>query len=652
MRKKMTQFVGILMKDPAVASVVGFTGGGQTNSGFVFMELKPLAERKLTTDQVIARLRRELQPVTGAQLFLQSVQDIRVGGRQSNAQYQYTLQSDNLEDLHEWTPKLAEALRHVPELTDVDSDQQQGGLETEVTIDRQTAQRLGISTSQIDNTLYDAFGQRQVSTIYNPLNQYHVVMEVAPAFWQSPDTLKDLYVSTSGGAVSGVQATNAVAGTTTASTAAANTSAAAAAIASDAARNQATNSIASTGKGSASTGSAVTTKVETMVPLSAFAHFAPGSTPVAVNHQGLFAASTISFNLAPGIALSTGVAAINRTMTEIGVPGSIHGTFQGTAQVFQQSLASEPILIAAALIAVYIVLGILYESYIHPITILSTLPSAGIGAVLALLVTGVEFSHHLPHRRDPADRHRQEERHHDDRLRPRCGAPARPLLARCDLRGLPAPLPPDHDDDHGRAARRPAARHRPRPRRGAAPAAGHLHRRRADRQPAPDPLHHAGGLSLFRPPALLDRPPLAPPPSRRRGGRMSGTGRSWLVARPATVCPLAPRQGGEGRGEGAPVARGDRLRAVTMELAARELSSRRAAPPVPRPPFLPVCEPNDRWCIDFKAGSEPPMPALRSFDLTMPTALLIECDLNTIFKPFRSWLARHQHNLSLARHCL
>ncbi|MFI5017915.1 MAG: efflux RND transporter permease subunit [Dongiales bacterium] len=392
MSKKMTQFIGILMKDPAVASVVGFTGGGQTNSGFVFMELKPLAERKITTDQVITRLRRDLQAVTGAQLFLQSVQDIRIGGRQSNAQYQYTLQSDNLADLHEWTPKLAEALRHVSELTDVDSDQQQGGLETEVTIDRQTAQRLGISTSQIDNTLYDAFGQRQVSTIYNPLNQYHVVMEVAPAFWESPDTLNDLYVSTSGGAVSGVQATNAVVGTTIVSTGAANPSTAAAAIASDAARNQATNSIASTGKGSASTGSAVTTKVETMVPLSAFAHFAPGSTPVAVNHQGLFAASTISFNLAPGIALSTGVAAINRTMTEIGVPGSIHGTFQGTAQVFQQSLSSEPILIAAALIAVYIVLGILYESYIHPITILSTLPSAGIGAVLALLVTGVEFS--------------------------------------------------------------------------------------------------------------------------------------------------------------------------------------------------------------------------------------------------------------------
>ena len=434
MSKKMTQFVHILMKDPAVASVVGFTGGGQTNSGFVFMELKPLAERKLTTDQVITRLRRELQPVTGAQLFLQSAQDIRIGGRQSNAQYQYTLQSDNLGDLHEWTPKLAEALRHVPELTDVDSDQQQGGLETEVTIDRQTAQRLGISTSQIDNTLYDAFGQRQVSTIYNPLNQYHVVMEVAPAFWESPDTLNDLYVSTSGGAVSGVQATNAVAGTTTTSTGRRqDPGRPPRAVASDAARNQATNSIASTGHGSASTGSAVTTKVETMVPLSAFAHFAPGSTPVAVNHQGLFAASTISFNLAPGIALSTGVAAINRTMTEIGVPGSIHGTFQGTAQVFQQSLASEPILIARGahrrLYRAGHPLRELHPPHHHPLD-----PALGGHRRRAGAAGhGRGVLHHLPHRGDPADRHRQEERHHDDRLRSRCGAPARPLLARCDL---------------------------------------------------------------------------------------------------------------------------------------------------------------------------------------------------------------------------
>jgi multidrug efflux pump len=396
MSKKMTQFVDILTKDAAVSSVVGFTGGGQTNSGFVFMELKPLAERKLSTDQVIVRLRRELQQVTGAQLFLQSVQDIRVGGRQSNAQYQYTLQSDDLNLLHEWTPRLAQALQHVPELTDVDSDQQQGGLETEIAIDRQTAERLGISASQIDNTLYDAFGQRQVSTIYNPLNQYHVVMEVAPAFWQTPETLRDLYVSTAGGPVSGVQSTNAVAGTTVASTSAATATPAAAAstaaaVANNALRNRQTNSIASTGRSSISTGAAVSTQAEAMVPLSAFAHYAPGSTPLAVNHQGLFAASTISFNLAPGKSLSAGVAAIGRTMVDIGVPASIHGSFQGTAQVFQQSLSSEPILILAALIAVYIVLGALYESYVHPITILSTLPSAGIGAVLALLITGVEF---------------------------------------------------------------------------------------------------------------------------------------------------------------------------------------------------------------------------------------------------------------------
>ncbi len=391
MRRKMVQFVSILQKDPAVAHVVGFTGGGQTNSGFVFVELKPLGERKVSGDAVVARLRGELRRVAGAQLFLQVVQDFRAGGRASNAQYQFTLQSDDLAALHEWTPKLAEALRHVPELADVDSDQQQGGLETDIAIDRATAARLGISASQIDNTLYDAFGQRQVSTIFNPLNQYHVVMEVAPSFWQDPETLSDLYVSTSGGAVGGVQATNAVAGTV-AAPGAVEDSTTAATVAGDAARNRAINSIAATGRGSASTGAAVSTAPETMVPLSAFARYAPGSTPLAVNHQGLFAASTISFNLPPGKPLSEAVAAINRTMAAIGVPASIHGSFQGTARIFQESLASQPFLILAALVAVYIVLGILYESYVHPLTILSTLPSAGVGALLALLATGVEFS--------------------------------------------------------------------------------------------------------------------------------------------------------------------------------------------------------------------------------------------------------------------
>jgi multidrug efflux pump len=393
MRQKLAQFISIVRKDPAVDSIVGFTGGGQTNSGFVFIALKPRSERKLSADQVIGRLRRELAAVPGAALFLQAVQDIRVGGRQSNAQYQYTLQADNLEDLHHWAPLLTEALQHEPALTDVNSDQQENGLETDLTIDRATASRFGLTTSQIDNALYDAFGQRQVSTIFNPLNQYHVVMEVAPQFWQSPETLQEIYVSTSGGAVGGVQSTNAVAGTVSAKTASnARAQGNAAAIAMDAQRNLSTNSLASTGRTTASTGSPVSTAVETMVPLAAFTHYAPGNTPLGVNHQGLFVASTISFNLAPGKSLSQAVSAIKDAESRIGMPSNIRGSSQGTAQVFQQSLANEPYLILAALVAVYIVLGILYESYVHPITILSTLPSAGVGAVLALLVCNTEFS--------------------------------------------------------------------------------------------------------------------------------------------------------------------------------------------------------------------------------------------------------------------
>ena len=391
MRQKLTQFITILRRDPAVQDVVGFTGGGQTNSGFVFVSLKPPSERKLSADQIIGRLRRELSQVAGATLFLQSTQDIRVGGRASNAQYQYTLQGDDLEELYAWAPKITEALQHVPVLTDVNSDQQQNGLETDLVIDRPSAARLGLTASQIDNTLYDAFGQRQVSTIYNALNQYHVVMEVAPQYWQTPDMLDELYVSTSGGAVGGTQGTNAVVGTTT-STAKRAVATTAAQIAGDTARNLASNKLANSGRGSASTGAAVSTKGETMVPLAAFSHYEAGKTPLAVNHQGLFIASTISFNLAPGKSLSDATAAVTEAMNNIGVPASIHGTFQGTARVFQQSLANEPILVLAAVVAIYIVLGVLYESYIHPITILSTLPSAGLGAVLALLACNIEFS--------------------------------------------------------------------------------------------------------------------------------------------------------------------------------------------------------------------------------------------------------------------
>ncbi|MGH7058839.1 MAG: efflux RND transporter permease subunit, partial [Stellaceae bacterium] len=395
MEKKLTQFIDIIRADPAVENIVGFTGGGQTNSGFVFVVLKPLSERKLSVGQVIGRLRGKLNQVAGARLFLQAAQDIRVGGRQSNAEYQYSLQGDDTKTMFEWAPKVEAALQKVKEITEVNLDQQQKGLETDLVIDRATASRLGLTVSQIDNTLYDAFGQRQVSVIYMPRNQYHVVMEVAPRFWQSPEILKDIYVSTSGGAVGGTQATNALAGTVAAKTpakAASTAATTAAAIASDTQRNLVNNALANTGRTATSTGAAVSTAQETMVPLSAVSHFGPGNTPLAVNHQGLFVAATISFNLAPGVSLGEAQQAITEAVDGLDMPATIHGGFQGTAKVFEESLANEPMLIAAALIAVYVVLGVLYESYVHPLTILSTLPSAGVGAVLALIVTGTEFS--------------------------------------------------------------------------------------------------------------------------------------------------------------------------------------------------------------------------------------------------------------------
>jgi multidrug efflux pump len=389
MQQKLAQFVTIIKHDPAVETVVGFTGGGQANSGFVFASLTPMDERKISADGVITRLRREMAVVPGATMFLQAVQDIRVGGRASNAQYQYTLQAPTVEELNEWTPKIAAALQgETSVLADVNSDQQNKGLESNLVIDRDAAARLGINVSQIDNTLYDAFGQRQVSTIYVARNQYHVIMEVAPRYWQDPETLKDVYVSTSGGSVGGSQATNAVAGTVVAP----GTSASANSANAQAARNLATNSIGATGKGVASTGSAVSTNQETMIPLSAVASFTQGATPLAVNHQGLLVANTISFNLPPNVSLSTAVATIAATMNRLGVPATIRGTFQGTAKAFQDSLSNQPFLILAALVTIYIVLGVLYESYVHPLTILSTLPSAGVGALLALMACKTEFS--------------------------------------------------------------------------------------------------------------------------------------------------------------------------------------------------------------------------------------------------------------------
>jgi len=385
MQEKLQELVTIVRNDPTVDAVTGSTGGNQTNTGRIFVALKPLAERKDSADKVIARLRRATRDVAGARLFFQSMQDIRSGGRPSASQFQYTLQSDDIAALRYWMPRITEALQRAPELADVASDQQDSGLESNLVIDRDTASKLGLGMNQIDNTLYDAFGQRQVSTIYAPLNQYHVVMEVAPRYWQSPDTLKQIYVSTSGGTPSGSQSSNAPAGTVDAN-------AGAASVASDTARNLNLNALANSGRGATSSGAAVSTRAETMVPLAAIARYETGNAPLSVNHQGLFVASTISFNLREGVALGEAAAAIQQTMVRIGVPSSVRGGFQGTAKMFQESLANEPILILAALLAVYAVLGILYESWIHPLTILSTLPSAGLGALLALMATGMEFS--------------------------------------------------------------------------------------------------------------------------------------------------------------------------------------------------------------------------------------------------------------------
>jgi multidrug efflux pump len=399
MRLKLAELQAIVQADSAIASVKGYTGSGSgTNTGSVYIDLKPKAQRSETADAVIARLRRKLTQVPGARLYLQSVQDIRMGGRASNAQYQFTLQGESTSELYAFVPRLVDALQKSSVLADANSDQQQTGLETDVVIDRDTASRLGLIISQIDNTLYDAFGQRQVSTIYSAVNQYHVVMVVDPRYWQDSAILKDLYVSTAGASPSGTATSNAVAGTVARSpaplapgssrinsSAAANTEGAEA-------RNTQTNALANTGRGGTSAGAAVSTTQETMVPLAAFSHFEPGHTPLGVNHQGLFVASTISYNLAPGASLSDATAEILAAMKALHAPATIRGSLQGTARLFQESLSNELLLIPAALATVYIVLGILYESFIHPITILSTLFSAGVGAVLALLLFHTEFS--------------------------------------------------------------------------------------------------------------------------------------------------------------------------------------------------------------------------------------------------------------------
>ncbi|QGM45512.1 efflux RND transporter permease subunit [Methylocystis heyeri] len=407
MSKKLSQMIAMVRKDPAVDNVIGFTGAGSggaaaaINTASVYVNLKPLSDRKDSASEVIARLRPALSEIPGGEVFLSAIQDFRVGARQSNALYQYTMLGADA-DLYSWTPKLVEALSRGKALKDVSSDQQLSALESDVVIDRETASRLGIVASQVDNTLYDAFGQRQVSVIYSANNQYHVVMEANPRNTQRPSSLKDIYVSTAGGPPRGTATTNFPVGTAvestappqTPSTASTSRSAAAASLASvtATARNAQNNALAVVGNAVASTGSAVSTNQENMVPLSAISRYKPGLTALSINHQGLFVATTISFNLALGASLSDALAEIERAAAEIHMPPNLRGSLTGTAELFTQALRTEPYLILAGVTAVYIVLGILYESFVHPITILSTLPSAGVGAILALLLLHTEFS--------------------------------------------------------------------------------------------------------------------------------------------------------------------------------------------------------------------------------------------------------------------
>jgi multidrug efflux pump len=401
MSQKLAQLQGIVQKDPAVASVFGFAGSGSAgragNTATVFIALKPLAERGASAEQIVQRLRPRLNSISGARLFLQAQQDLHIGGRQTAAEYQYTLSGDDAGAIYSLVPRLiAELAKHPDQLTDVNTDMQQNGLQTYVTIDRATAARYGLAPNQVDAVLYDAFGQRTVSTIYNPYNQYFVVMEVAPKYWQQPQDLNRIFLSTAAGNVTGTQQTQMPAGTVSgvkpfAAVAPRVASSNANALNANAQANLTTNAI-SNSRGGTSSGSADSTAAETMVPLSAVAKAVNNHTAIQVNHQGGLIAATLSFNLPPGGSLSSAQAAIEAAMRELGAPASIHGGFQGSAQVFAQSLSTIPLLILAALVAVYIVLGILYENTIHPLTILSTLPSAGIGATLALLLFGVPFS--------------------------------------------------------------------------------------------------------------------------------------------------------------------------------------------------------------------------------------------------------------------
>jgi multidrug efflux pump len=394
-KTRLQQVTQIIQEDPAVDSVAGAVGGGGFggNASAQFnVTLKPLAQRKASADQIIARLRPKLNKIDGVITFLQAIQDLGGGGggRAANSQYQYTLLGDDLKELRDWSQKLKVALQDAPEVTDVDTDLQPGGLETDLVVDRDAAARLGLNESIVDSALGNSFTQALTSTIYDPFNpqQYHVVMEVAPEFSQYPEVLKQMYLSTAGGTISGTEATQAVAGTTTFK----GVTTSASAVANDAARNLASNSLANAGRGNTSTGAAVSVAAETVVPFSAFSHYLTSTTPTSVNHTGTSISTSFSYNLPENEALSIGLAGIERTMARIHMPVSIHGSAYGTAQLFQQSSSGQPLILLAALLAIYVVLGMLYESFTQPLTIISTLPSAGLGALLALMLTNTELS--------------------------------------------------------------------------------------------------------------------------------------------------------------------------------------------------------------------------------------------------------------------
>jgi multidrug efflux pump len=394
MQGKLRQLVNIIKQDPDVATVVGFTGGRRAGGGFMFINLKPANQRSVAGQAVIARLRPKLARVTGVSLFLSPVQDLRSGGRSANANFQYTLKSDNQADLKRWATRLAEAMKSKDSLVDVDSDQADNGVETFVTIDKQSASRLGVSTKDVDNALYNSFGQRQVATIYDELNQYHVIMEVSRKYSTSPEDLKDVYVPSKGlpsptasNPTGAPVATTASASGTTSTTGSTSTSTTSSTASTATAANVAAPAVKD-----ASSGSALSTSATTMVPLSTLASFAESSAATSINHQDGELATTVAFNLAPGASLSDASADIAAAEAEIGMPGNVRGSFAGSAKSAQDSNKSLPLLILAAIVVIYIVLGILYESLVHPVTVLTTLPSAGVGAVLALLIFKMEFS--------------------------------------------------------------------------------------------------------------------------------------------------------------------------------------------------------------------------------------------------------------------